>query len=52
MRPWSTLHLTLFRACYAVLFVPYRFVVATYFGSAEPWRNDAHALHSASRSGR
>jgi hypothetical protein len=35
-----------------VVIVPWRFVVSTYFGSAEPWRNDAHVLHSASGSGR
>lgn len=45
---------TLFNCAVALPFVfivPWRFVVSTYFGSVEPWRNDAHALHSAPGSG-
>ena len=35
-----------------VVIVPWRFVLATYFGSAEPWRNEVHTSHWAAGGGR
>ena len=46
---------TLFNCAVALPFiviVPWRLVVSTYLGSAEPWRNDARASHSAPGGGR
>lgn len=46
---------TLFNCAVALPFVfvvPWRLVASTYFGSTEPWRDNTHASHSTSGSGR